>query len=117
MAINATDKFEDALFQIVLDVTGITSNTAQISGLRAGVIALEIEATGLDAVVDLKWLQGNTDDITKMSPVIDADTVDVETSITNGDYFLIAEMEGIYLGLELNLLTATAGILTITGRI
>lgn len=52
-----------------------------------------------------------------MSPVIDADTVDVETSITNGDYFLIAEMEGIYLGLELNLLTATAGILTITGRI
>lgn len=44
MAINATDKFEDALFQIVLDVTGITSNTAQISGLRAGVIALEIEA-------------------------------------------------------------------------
>jgi hypothetical protein len=120
LAINETDKFERQLFSITLDVTGTLTSTHLISGTRLGVVALEVDAVGIaggGATVDLKWFQGNTDDITKMSPVIDADANDIETSIVTNEYYLIAEMEGIYLGLELDPLTATAGTLTITGRI
>lgn len=108
--------FESKLQDVSLSVGGTTQQIFQKTApLGEKVkISLNLQVSGLDFDVQIQWLQGNEPEIAKMGRLLDADENPIITDLTNDVYYLIAESDAPYIGIQLIPLTATTG--TIAGK-
>ena len=113
---------EDEIVSKVFTIVAVTneSYTTQLSLANTVLpyedskVNLEVVCDSLDSVVTLSQFQGLQDDITKMSAINDTATkLPIVTTLTNGNYFLKSVTRAFFIGLTLNVQSATTGTVTV----
>ena len=124
MAITPSDQYTDELFSVVFTISGGDATATQgMSLINSGAVSnsritLTIVCAGLDSDVVLSQLEGNIEDVAKMSPVLDAtELTPIADTLSGSDiYVIFSEIKSFFLGLSLAVGSATTGTVTITGR-
>jgi hypothetical protein len=118
MGIATTDTHQTRLYTKEFLVSGGNdTDTSQISdyllGLNVKDFSFTIYAESLDAPVQLSLKEGNIEDVTKMGTLNSGSDAPIILTINNGSYSHEATIESVYLGLDFDILTATAGKITV----
>ena len=100
-------------FDVVSQITELNSQPYNDSK-----ITLEVICATLDSTVTLAQFQGNQNNFTKMSPILDTQSgLAISDVLTNGNYIMYSSLRAFFLGLQLNPDSATTGTVTIIGRV
>ena len=123
MAIANNNNQQSYIFNKTFTISGGSESYVQLLSelnsqpFNLSKINLEVVCAGLDSTVILSQFKGNSNVYASMSPILDTSTgVAIADVLTNGSYFITSGTDGFFLGLYLNVGTATTGTVTIIGR-
>lgn len=120
-----TGVIEDQLISKTFTVVAATNEdyTTQLSDINTALpyydrrITLEIVCDSLDSTVTLSQKQGLQDDISTMAPILDTETgASIADVLTNGNYIIESVTRSFFLGLSLDVGSATTGTVTVIIR-